>query len=297
MSKFLNDMQKAQPWVAQVPDPAPLDVVSVIDAIKQSGALDTTVVETCSPNDLQVRVDKTVNAVVTGRKRDGNSPAAPAVEAYRALRTRVMRLQSSKGIRSIMLTSSVPAEGKTVTALNLALSSAQLGDLRILLVDADLRSRGLTRLLEIPGGPGLSDVLSGKSPVEEAILTTEHDNLSVIGAGSSSSNPAELFASARWSEFIRWGKESFDMILVDAPPILSLADAELIGAACDGALIVVKAFSTPREMAQKCALRLDKKRLMGIVFNGLPSTKDYHSYNYYVGSNGDPSLRSKVERG
>jgi capsular exopolysaccharide synthesis family protein len=287
MSKFLNEMQKAQPWATQVPDPVQLDVVSVIDAIKQSGAVDTTVVETRPANDLQVPVDKAINGVITVRKKDGSPPSAPAVEAYRSLRTRVMRLQASKGIRSIMLTSSVPSEGKTATALNLALSCAQLGDLRILLVDADLRSRGLTRLLEIPGGPGLSDVLSGRSLVEDVVLTTEHENLSVIGAGSSSNNPAELFASAQWSEFVQWGKKSFGIILIDAPPIHSLADAELIGAACDGALIVVRAFSTSREMAQKCAVRLDKKKLMGIVFNGLPSGGAEDRYSYFGISNGD----------
>jgi protein-tyrosine kinase len=287
MSKFLNEMQKAQPWATQVPDPVQLDVVSVIDAIKQSGAVDTTVVETRPANDLQVPVDKAINGVITVRKKDGSPPSAPAVEAYRSLRTRVMRLQASKGIRSIMLTSSVPSEGKTATALNLALSCAQLGDLRILLVDADLRSRGLTRLLEIHGGPGLSDVLSGKSLMEDVVLTTEHENLSVIGAGSSSNNPAELFASAQWSEFVQWGKKSFGIILIDAPPIHSLADAELIGAACDGALIVVRAFSTSREMAQKCAVRLDKKKLMGIVFNGLPSGGAEDRYSYFGISNGD----------
>src|SRR6266481_4967449 len=287
MSKFLNEMQKAQPWATRVPDPAQLDVVSVIDAIKQSGAADTAVVETCPPNDLQIRADETVNGVITVRQSDDNSPAAPAVEAYRSLRTRVMRLQASKGIRSIMLTSSIPAEGKTVTALNLALSSAQLGHLRILLVDADLRSRGLTRRLGVPGGLGLSDVLSGKSPAAEVILTTEHNNLSVIGAGSLSSNPAELFASTAWSEFIAWAKASFDMILIDAPPIHSLADAELIGAACDGALIIVKAFSTPREMAQKCAVRLDKKKVMGIVFNGLLTSPGDYPYSYFGTSTGD----------
>jgi len=186
-----------------------------------------------------------------------------------------------------MLRSSIPAEGKTVTALNLALSSAQLGHLRILLVDADLRSRGLTRRLGVPGGLGLSDVLSGKSPAAEVILTTEHNNLSVIGAGSLSSNPAELFASTAWSEFIAWAKASFDMILIDAPPIHSLADAELIGAACDGALIIVKAFSTPREMAQKCAVRLDKKKVMGIVFNGLLTSPGDYPYSYFGTSNGD----------
>jgi succinoglycan biosynthesis transport protein ExoP len=287
MSKFFNEVQKAQPRTTRAPDPAQLDVVSVIDAIKQSGAVDTAAVETCPQDEPLVQAEKASPGAITVSKKDGNSPSAPAVEAYRSLRTRVMRLQASKRIASIMLTSSIASEGKTMTALNLALSCAQLADLRILLVDADLRSRGLTRLLEVPGGPGLSDVLLEKSSVEEVVLATEHENLSVIGAGSSSSNPAELFASTRWPEFIEWGKKSFNIILIDAPPIHSLADAELIGAACDGALIIVKAFSTPREMTQKCAARLDKKKLMGIVFNGLPSTGADDRYSYFGTPNGD----------
>jgi capsular exopolysaccharide synthesis family protein len=285
MSKFFDEMQKVRPLSTRVTEPVPLDVVSVIGAIKQSGSADTAVVETCAPDDGPVQVSNVINGAIRVHK-DGNQLSTPNLEAYRSLRTRVMRLQASKGIRSIMLTSSVSSEGKTVTALNLALSCAQLGDLRILLVDADLRSRGLTRLLGVPAVPGLSDVLSGKCLVEEVVLTTEHDNLSVIGAGSSSSNPAELFASERWSEFVGWAKKSFGMILIDAPPIYSLADAELIGAGCDGALIVVRAFSTPRDMAQKCAVRLDKKKLMGIVFNGIPKGPE-NRYSYFGTGNGD----------
>src|SRR5580704_18420220 len=95
-----------------------------------------------------------------------------------------MKLQASKGIRSLMLTSSVPAEGKTITSLNLAVSCAKLNNLRILLVDGDLRSRGLTRLLKIPDGPGLSDFLGGRGTAEQAVLPSEDENLFVLGAGS-----------------------------------------------------------------------------------------------------------------
>jgi protein-tyrosine kinase len=285
VSKFFNETQKARQRATNAADPVRLDVVSVMDAIKQDEVEVTGSLEVSPPNARQIRVDKAINGLITGSKND-SSRTGPAVEAYRTLRTRVMRLQASKGIRSIMLTSAVPSEGKTVTALNLAHSCAQLQGVRILLVDGDLRSRALTRLLEIPEGVGLSDVLSGKSLLDEAVLATEHNNLFIVGAGSSNSQPAELFASLRWSEFIVWADQSFDVIIVDAPPIHSLADAELIGAGCDGALIVVKALSTPRVMAQKCASRLDKKKLMGIVFNGLPSGPE-NRYRYYGAPNGN----------
>jgi tyrosine-protein kinase Etk/Wzc len=107
-----------------------------------------------------------------------------------------------------------------------------------------------------------------------------------VGAGTSSDKPTELFAGARWSEFIEWCKQSFSMIIVDAPPVLSLADAELIGAGCDATLMVVRALSTPRELVQKCAARLDKKKLIGIVFNGLPRGPE-NPYGYYGAANGN----------
>ena len=279
MSKFFDETQKARQRVVKGVEPVQLDVVSVMDAIKQNEVEDIGPGTPALPNSRQVQVDKVSSNSIIVSKND-TLPTEPVSEAYGTLRTRVMRLQASKGIRSIMLTSAVPAEGKTVTALNLALSCAKLREQRILLVDGDLRSRGLTRLLSIPEGAGLSDVLSEKSTIDEAVLATEHANLFVVGSGSSCNQPAELFASPRWSEFIAWGNQSFDVIIVDGPPIHSLTDAELISAGCDGVLLVVRALSTPREMVQKCSSRLDKRKLIGIVFNGLPSSRE-NRYSYY----------------
>jgi capsular exopolysaccharide synthesis family protein len=277
MSKFFDETQKARQWVVKGVEPVQLDVVSVIDAIKQNELEDIGPATPALPSIRQVQVDKVINNPITVSKIDSLSAVS---EAYGTLRTRVMRLQASKGIRSIMLTSAVPGEGKTVTALNLALSCAKLHEQRILLVDGDLRSRGLTRLIAMPEGVGLSDVLSEKSSIDEAVLATEHENLFVVGSGSPCSQPAELFASTRWSEFIAWSNQSFDVIIVDAPPVHSLTDAELISAGCDGVLLVVRALSTPREMARKSAGRLDKKKLIGIVFNGLPNSRE-NRYSYY----------------
>ena len=278
MSRFFNETQKARQWANNVADPAPLDVETVMEAIQQDEVEASDPLVVSLPSVRQIHVGKAIKDLIT--EPNINTPLTdPVGEAYRTLRTRVMRLQASKGIRSIMLTSAVPAEGKTVTALNLALSCAQLHDQRILLVDGDLRSRGLTRLLAIPDGVGLSDILSGKSLIDEAVLATEHKNFFVVGAGTPCGQPAELLASPRWSEFIVWSKQSFATIVVDTPPIHSLADAELISAVCDGVLLVVKAFSTPREMTQKCGSRIDKRKLMGIVFNGVPNNRE-NRYNY-----------------
>jgi capsular exopolysaccharide synthesis family protein len=272
-------------------------VVSVIDAIKQSeptavtGAafneagtvIVTDKVEAAPATKLEIEAEKPGRGLIKTSQSDNPLPPS-AVEAYGSLRTRVMKLQGSKGIRSLMLTSSVPSEGKTLTSLNLAVSCAKIHNLRILLVDGDLRSRGLSRLLKVPEGPGLSDLLGGKITADKAVLPTEHENLFVLGAGSLNGQPSELFAGHLWPEFVAWASQGYGIVIVDAPPIHSLSDAELISAGCDGVLMVVRALSTPREMAQKCVSRFDKRKLIGIVFNGLPSSPE-SDYGYYGVSN------------
>lgn len=279
MSKFFDETQKARQWASQVPENGRLDVVSVIDAIKQSETAAATAAEAEPEARREVETGKSAKASVLLLQTDKPLPAA-AVEAYGTLRTRVMKLQASKGIRSLMLTSSLPAEGKTSTSLNLAVSCAKLHNLRILLVDGDLRSRGLTRLLKIPEGPGLADFLGGKVMADQTVLPTEHENLFVVGAGALHGQPAELFASPRWPEYIAYASQSYGIVIVDSPPIHLLSDAELISAGCDGVLVVVRALATPREIAQKCVSRLDKRKLIGMVFNGLPSRPD-NDYGYY----------------
>jgi capsular exopolysaccharide synthesis family protein len=279
MSKFFDETQKARQWAPGVPETGQLDVVSVMDAIKQSEAVAADVVMVGAIDRPAIEAEKPIRGPIKTGNGD-NPSSAPATEAYGSLRTRVMRLQASKGIRSLMLTSSVPSEGKTLTSLNLAMSYAKLQKLRILLVDGDLRSRGLTRLLKIPEGPGLSDYLGGKFTVDKTVLPTELDNLFVLGAGSLNGQPSELFASPLWSEFIRWASQAYDIVIIDTPPIHSISDAELISAGCDGVLFVVRALSTPREIARTCVSRLDKRKLIGIVFNGIPSSPE-NDYPYY----------------
>src|ERR1700716_1784748 len=167
MSRFFDETQKAQQRAPQVTETGRLDVVSVIDAIKQSDPVADTAALDVLGAGLRHLTEKTEFAAEKPARgpiktTPGDPLPAQAIEAYGSLRTRVMKLKASKGIRSLMLTSSVPSEGKTWTSLNLAVSCAKLHNLRVLLVDGDLRSRGLTRLLAIPEGPGLSDFLERK---------------------------------------------------------------------------------------------------------------------------------------
>lgn len=217
----------------------------------------------------------------------GSEALQSAEEAYRALRTRLSRIRSTQGIRSFVLTSAIAGEGKTLTALNLALCCAQLHNMRILLIDADIRTGGLARRIGCHMGQGLAEVLSGECTPEEAILATDIPGLFVLGSGSSSTAPAELFASGKWQEFIGWCNESFKLILVDCPPMLDLSDVELISAACDGVLIVVRARYSKRDILQRCAAQLDQKKILGVVYNGVHRPLRHSYYEAYLGGGRD----------
>jgi len=201
----------------------------------------------------------------------GNSLGA-VEESYRGLRTRLLRLRSALGLRSVVITSAVQGEGKTLTSLNLALCCAQLNDMRILLVDSDIRSAGLSKKLALPEENGLSDVLSGRCKPEEAVFSTDVPNLYVLGAGAGSAAPAELFADHRWSDFLSWCHKGYGLVLVDSPPVLNLSDVELITAGCDGVLMIVRALMTNRQTLEKCAGQIDSKKLLGLIYNGTDSS-------------------------
>lgn len=209
----------------------------------------------------------------------GSRSLESAEEAYRGLRTRLMRIRVAQRIRSVVVTSALQGEGKTLTSMNLAASCARLQDMKLLLVDADIRTSGLSRALKLPFAPGLSEVLSGECAPEAAISATDIPNLYVMSSGLLNKPPAELFASQRWKELMDWSKEEFELTLVDAPPVLNLADVELILAPCDGALMVVRALYTKRDTLQKCAAQLDSKKICGVVYNGTAYSK-YHRYYY-----------------
>jgi len=195
-----------------------------------------------------------------------------------------MRSQAKAGLKSIAITSSLPGEGKTLTTMNLGLCYAQLPQQRVLVIDADLRTCGLTSMLDHPSTPGLAEVLAGEVTPDEAIVATNQKNLFVLPAGNVSSSPPELFTGSRWQEFLAHCSEMFKLVLIDTPPILPLADFELISVACDGVLMVVRAHHGQRETLQKTAGGVDPKKLLGLVFNATDvSRKDYYGYGYGSG--------------
>ena len=206
------------------------------------------------------------------------SSAAAASDAYKSLRTKLIKLQASRAIRSVAITSASQADGKTLTAFNLACCTAQLEDTSVLLVDADLRTHALTTLVGHSPTIGLAEVLKGTAAYEDAIVRTNVPNLYVIGAGDGDADSSELLSNDRWEQFMRWASRTFKLVLVDSLPVGVVADFELIGAACDGVVVVARALRTSRGALGNAIKQIDPKKLLGVVWNAHPVVKG----NYYV---------------
>lgn len=221
--------------------------------------------------------------------REVKSPAA--VESFERLRHRVMRHLSADSGRPacVAISSADAAEGKSLVAANLALSCGKVHKTRTLLVDADLRSHGLTDLLNHLPAPGLGDVLSGTASYESAICNTDIAQLDVIGAGNLPAGSAELFSNARWREFIAWSRNAYELVIIDSAPILQVADFDMIAAVSGGVLLVIRAWQTQREAIEKTIAQLDSKRLLGVVFNGAELSKQHGYYNRYYRNSGPPT--------
>ena len=273
MSKFFNETQKAHQWAQQKLVNQDLDVRQMLESLKQGPPIEAPLAQASLAHCRQVALGNGKAARLVLRQDDSLDAA---LEAYRGLRTKLMRAQSESRLRSIVITSSLPGEGKTLTTMNLGLCYAQLPQQRVLVIDGDMRTRGLTSMLDQPSAPGLAEILSGHVAPDEAIVATNQKNLFILPAGSGSWPRPQLFTGTRWPEFLGHCGEMFKVVLIDALPILPLADFDLISAACDGIVMVVRAHHGQRETLRKTASILDTKKLLGVVFNATDvSVKDY----------------------
>jgi capsular exopolysaccharide synthesis family protein len=201
------------------------------------------------------------------------------VEQYRHLAAVLHHAQQASGVRTVMVTSAMASEGKTLTATNLALTLSQSYQRRALLVDADLRRPRLREMFALPTTDGLTDSLAatrgGKLPVHQITPT-----LWVLTAGRVVPDPMSLLVSPAMKELIDDARDAFDWVIVDTPPIAILPDANLLSAMIDTALLVVSAESTPYPMVQRAAEQIGRNRILGVVLNRA-DTSGLTPYNYY----------------
>ena len=181
-------------------------------------------------------------------------PRSPIAEQYRILRTNLLGLRPTKPIRCVMLSSSMHAEGKSVSAVNLAVTMANdINQRKVLLIDADLRAGTIHQLLGLRPRMGLSDVLAKELPWQEALVGTPLANLTILPRGVNPPHPAELLGSNKMRELIAEARKTYDFVMVDTPPIVPLADPGVVGTLTDGAVLVVRGGKTQRTLVQYAA--------------------------------------------
>jgi capsular exopolysaccharide synthesis family protein len=203
-------------------------------------------------------------------------------ESYRSLRTNLSFVSPDNPIKSIVLTSAGPSEGKSLTISNLAMAYAQMGK-KTLLIDTDLRRPVQHHIFNMKREPGITDCFIDNPDYDRIIKKTEKDHLSIITAGTFTPNPAELIASNRMSKLIEYFKEQYDMIFFDTPPIVAVTDATLLGKKMDGLLLVVRSNHTDRIMASRAISNISNVgvNVIGVVLNDINLLNRYTSYGYY----------------
>jgi protein-tyrosine kinase len=208
-------------------------------------------------------------------------------ETYRTLRANISFSSVDQPVRTILITSAAPREGKTTTVLNLGIIMAQAGP-RVVVIDADLRHPMLHRALPItPNGhkftPGLSTVIVGKSTLAEALIPSGFANLSLLPAGVVPPNPSELLGSHRMQALMEEIEAHADIVLLDSPPCLLYADAFILSRITDGVLYVLRAGAQDKPAQRRVQKQLQqaKARMLGVVFNDVEMEDGTSSYAYY----------------
>jgi protein-tyrosine kinase len=205
----------------------------------------------------------------------GLAPQSLAAEQYRTLRTRISHTEGASALRTVLITSPQKGEGKSVTSANLALTMAQELQRRVILIDADLRKPSLQHLFGLPPGPGLAEYLTGAAELKDVMKFLPEHNLTVIPAGGTPANPAELLGSTAMRRMLDQLRTRFDRVLLDSPPVLPLADVAVLAPIVDGALLVVRAGVTPKPSIENALRAFDSSRLIGVVLNESGMEQDY----------------------
>lgn len=226
-------------------------------------------------------------------------PKSPISEAYRTLRTNIQFSKAGKSIRSILITSSGPKEGKSTTVANLAITHAQLNASTVI-VDTDLRRPVMHHIFGVEKDVGVTNYLVQNRSLKDVVKPTMVENLFLIPSGPLPPNPSELLASQKMKELIQNLLSEFDVVIFDSPPVIAVTDAQLIAAQVDGTVLVVKAEQTKREMLSRSVqlLKTVNANLLGYVFNSVILRKGlgydyYYYYHYYEYYGSDLKRRKK----
>lgn len=228
------------------------------------------------------------------------APKSTASESYRGIRTSILFSSAARAPQVIMVCSSGPREGKTITSANIAVTMAQTGS-KVLIMDCDMRRPRLNKLFGADRDMGMSNILVGNATLEEAIIHTQIPNIDIIASGPIPPNPSELLGSHHMQALIEEARKSYDRIIIDSPPITAVTDAVILSNFVDGVVVVIRAGVTHREIIKNGVAQLKSvnAHILGGILNGVQMGRDsyyyYQYYYYYYGEDGEKhkNVRSK----
>jgi len=277
-SRLAAPMPVASTPVAAPPPPAPIASAAApvtIDIPTAPAAAEAPAIVPGAPSAAPAPEVASYTARLNPLLVAGLSPKSLAAEQYRQLRTRLAHAENAHALRTVLITSPQKGEGKSITSANLALTMAQELQRRVVIVEADLRKPSMQHLFGLPAGPGLSDYLAGAAELKEVMKFLPEQNLTVIPAGMTPTNPAELLGSTAMRRLLDQLRTRFDRVILDTPPVLPLADVAVLAPMVDGALLVVRAGVTPKPAIENALRGFDSSRLIGIVLNESGMEDDY----------------------
>lgn len=237
----------------------------------------------------------TIPAVQANLSREDRVPAlfstySFASEQFRLLATRLQQLRESRALKSVLLTSSVAEEGKSLLSLNLAMSLAHGGQQKVLLVDADLRKPGVCRALRVDELEGIREWYRTDRPITQFIRRIAGVHVWVLPAGLEEVDPLEILKSSRMANLLTAANGAFDWVLIDSSPLLPTADAEIMSRISDATIIVVRRDKTPKSALKEALDRVAPSKLLGFLLNEFPSTRHYGYERYGAGQRDDSSV-------
>jgi len=206
-------------------------------------------------------------------------------ESYRVLRTNIQFSSLDKPVKTILITSTAPAEGKSTTAANLAIAFAQTGS-KVLIIDGDLRRPSQHKVFKTSNPLGLTNLLMQNVATQIAVRDVGVPNLKVVSSGPIPPNPSEIIGSGRMRDLLDSFKKDFDIIIIDGPPTLAVTDSAILSSMVDGVILVVAVGEVSKEMANKAKAQLAsvKANILGVVLNGVEGDSQDDYYYYYYGS-------------
>lgn len=218
---------------------------------------------------------------------DAKNKQSLAIEAFRTLRTNIKLINPDSKLKIILVTSSLPHEGKTIVASNLAVSYSTVGK-KVLMVDADMRKPRVHKVFGLPNEKGLSTLIVGEHSMDEAVVRKVCDGLDVVTSGIIPPNPAELLESARFTAIVKDFAAKYDVIVIDTPPLSLVSDAAIVAPLTDGMIVTVNVGETPRDIFKSVIQNISKSGIvfLGTVINNVEDRqekkfKPYYGYSYY----------------